>query len=151
MKKFFLILISIVLIFSCCSCGEKTAFVEGNLLFDLGAKSFDDIKKVEFLYEEYQGDFEEKLEITQRNDIEILCDYTYYSDYPSDKLHEIFVFPSDSIYVNIGDVQYQLFLGEDGVLIIVPSNNTNKARTYKTEMGKGFTDSVWKLLIKKYQ
>ena len=56
MKKILFILMTVVLVLVCCSCGENNAFEEGNLLYDLGAKSFEDIEKVEFLYEEYQGD-----------------------------------------------------------------------------------------------
>ena len=52
MKKILLVLMMIVLILTCCSCGEKNTFVEGNLLYDLGARSFNDIEKVEFLYKE---------------------------------------------------------------------------------------------------
>ena len=151
MKKIALMLMIVVLIFVCCSCGEEHAFVEGNLLYDLGAKSFEDIEKVGFWYEEYQGDYENKIEITQKKDIELLLNYKYSSDYPADKLHELFIYPTNSIYVTIKGIEYQLCLGEGGALTTVPSNNMNRTRTYTTEKGKGFTDSVWEQIIQKYQ
>ena len=151
MKKFFFVLMIAVLIFTCCSCGEKNTFIEGNLLYDLGAKSFDDVEKVEFMYEEYEGYYSDKLEISENEDIQMLCSYIYSLDYPTDKLHEIYVFPSNSFYVTIGDVEYQLFLGEDGNLTTVPNNDLNKACIYKAENGKGFTYNVCEQLIKKYK
>ena len=151
MKKISLILMIIVLILVCCSCGKKSTFVEGNLLYDLGAKSLDDIEKVEFMYEEYESYYSDRLEITENEDIQMLCRYIYSMDYPTDKLHEIYVFPSNSFYVTIGDVEYQLFLGEDGNLTTVPNNDLNKARTYKVENGKGFTYDVCEHLIEKYK
>ena len=148
MKKILFILMTVVLVLVCCSCGESNAFEEGNLLYDLGAKSFEDIEKVEFLYEEYQGDYEDKLVITQKKDIELLLDYKYSSDYPSDKLHELFIYPTNSIYVMINDVQYQLYLGADGSLTTVQGS---KSWTYKAEQDKGITNSVWEEFIQKYQ
>ncbi len=148
MKKIRLILMTIVLILACSSCGEKNTFVEGSLLYDLGAKSFEDIEKVEFLYEEYQGDYEQKPVITQKKDIELLLNYKYSSKYPSDKLDELFIYPTNSIYVTIRGVQYQLCLGDDGSLTTVPGN---KSWTYKAEQDKGITNSVWEEFIRKYQ
>ncbi len=151
MKKIFLIFMTIVLILICCSCGEESTFVDGNLLYDLGAESFENIEKVEFMYEEYEGYYSDKLEITDKEDIEILCNYMYSSDYPSDKLHELFIFPNNGFYITIGGVQYQLFLSDDGNLTTVPNNNLNKARIYKVENGKGFIKDVCEQLIKKYK
>lgn len=148
MKKILLVLMMIVLILTCCSCGEKNTFVEGNLLYDLGARSFNDIEKVEFLYKEQQGDYEEKLVISQKKDIELLLDYNYFSNYPSDKLHELFIYPTNSFYVTINDAQYQLYLGADGSLTTVPGS---KSWTYKAEQDKGITNSVWEEFIQKYQ
>lgn len=151
MKKLFLIGIVIILILVCCSCNSENTFVEGSLLYDLGAKSFENIEKVGFWHEEYQGDYEEKIEITKNEDIEILCNYNYSSDYPSDELHKLFVFPTNSLYVTIDEVEYQLVLSENSELTTVPNNNFNKARTYKAEKGKGFTNDVWQRLIQNYQ
>ena len=140
-----------ILIFACCSCASQNTFAEGNLLYDLGAKSFADIEKVGFWYKEYQGDYEEKIEITKNEDIEILCNYSYSSDYPRDELHKLFVFPTNSLYVTIDGVEYQLVLRENGELTTVPNNNFSKARTYKAEKGKGFTNDVWQRLIQNQQ
>ena len=139
---------TIVLIFACCSCGQKNTFVEGNLLFDLGASSFEDIEKVEFLYKEYQGDYEKKPVITQKKDLELLLNYKYSSKYPSDKLHELFIYPTNSIYVTVNGVKHQLCLGDDGSLTTVPGN---KSLTYKAEQGEGITNSIWKEFIRKYK
>lgn len=145
------IVLVIVLISVCCSCGEKPVFTEGNLLYDLGAESIDDIEKVEFLYEEYQRSSDEKIRITDKEDIEILCNYTYASDFPSDKVHELLVYPNDSIYVTVKGVEYWIDLDESGELRTVPGNYISKARIYKAEKGKRITRSVWKRLIEKYQ
>ena len=151
MKKILFILMTLLIILACCSCGEATTFTEGQLLFDLGAESFDDIEKVGFWYKEYQGDYENKIEITRKKDIALLCDYVYSSDYPTDQLHELFVFPTNSVYVTIQGVEYQLCLGEGGALTTVLSHHMNRTRTYTAAEGKGFTDSVWEQLIQTYQ
>ena len=62
----------------------------------------------------------------------------------------IFAFPNDSFYVTIGDMQYQLYLHEDGALTIVP-NAQSTARTYKAEDGQGFTYDKFQELIQKYR
>ena len=149
MKKILLVLLVFVLTMAFCSCSKENTFVEGNLLYDLGAKSFEDIEKVEFWHKEYQGTYEEKVEITEKQDIEVLCDYTYSSVYPRDKLHELLVFPTNSIYVTINGVQHRLFLGDDGSLTTVLVDNMYNT-TYKAEEGKGITTSVWKEFIEKY-
>lgn len=150
MKKSLCILMTVFLTLVCMSCGENTSFVEGNLLYDLGAESFDDIEKVEFLFEEYQGDYEEKPVITQKEDIELLGKYIYSSDWPGDKLHELLIYPNNSIFLTVNGVQYKLCFGDDGSLTTVPGNNITKALTYKAQEGKGITDSVWKEFIEKY-
>lgn len=154
MKKILLVLISAVLILGCCSCTEKTTkkeenntFVKDNLLYDLGAKSLDDIEKVEFLYKEYQGDYDEKLEITDKEDIKILSDYTFYGEYEGE-LHELFVYPTNSIFITVNGVQQQLVLGDDGSLTTVPGN---RQHTYKVKDGKGVTKEIWQSWIEKYK
>ncbi len=145
------VVLIIVLISVCCSCGEKPVFAEGNLLYDLGAESIDDIEKVEFLYKEYQRSSDEKIRITDKKDIEILCNYTYVSDFPSDKVQELLVYPNDSVYVTVKGVEYQINLDENGELRTVPGNYISKTRIYKAEKGKSITRSVWQGLIEKYQ
>ena len=147
MKKHLTLLIAVVLILIGCSCREN----EGDLLSDLGAKSFDSIEKVEFLYEEYQRGPEEKLVINQTKDIELLCDYVYDSDWPDDQLHELFVYPNNSIYITVGGIQYSLHLADDGSLTTVPNSNNTKAKTYRAKEGKGINEDVWRELVAKYQ
>ena len=149
-NKMLFILLAIILTFVCCSCASENSFVEGNLLYDLGAKSLDDVEKVEFLYKEKFVDVENRPEITEHEDISILCNYTYASDCPKDMYAVLFAFPNDSFYVTINNSQYQLYLHEDGALTIVPNDNTT-ARTYTAEEGKGFTYEKFKELIQKYQ
>ncbi len=120
-------------------------------MYDLGAESFEDIEKVGFRHEEYQGDYEDKIEITKNEDIEILCNYSYSSDYPSEELHKLSVFPTNSLYVTVDGVEYQLVLGENGELTTVPNNNFNEALIYKAKKGKGFTNDAWQQLIQNYQ
>lgn len=158
MKKVLSILMITVLVFFCYSCGEKPVFEKGNLLYDLGAESFNDIEKVEILIEDYEAVFEDgqsypepRFEITESDEIEeILSNYVYSSDYPEDKLNEIFVFPADNIYVTIGGIEYQLYVGDDYSLTTVPRENIDKACTYKAENGKGLNASLWEQLIKSY-
>lgn len=151
MKRWLCLMMAGVLLFACCSCSEKKAFTEDHLLFDLGATSFEDVKEVTFLYEDYQGDVEDRPAITQKNDIKILCEYAYVADYPSDRLHELFVFPTNSLYVTVGDISYQLHVGEDGSLTTVPNEHMDKARTYKPQKGQGFSAPVWEQLVQTYQ
>lgn len=153
-RKAIIILMTAFLLFTLCACGEKTTkteetnlFKEGNLLFDLGAKSLDDIEKVEFLYEDFVAYSGENLEITDKEDIKILCDYTFYGEYEGE-LHELFVFPTNSIYITVNGAQHQVRLGDDGSLTTVPGN---RQHTYKAEDGKGVTKEIWQSWIEKYK
>ena len=132
------------------NAGGKNSFVEGNLLYDLGAQSLDDVEMVELQYKENVADIGNRPEITDYEDISVFCHYTYDSDYPKDQWHVILAFPNDSFYVTIGDMQYQLYLHEDGALTIVP-NAQSTARTYKAEDGQGFTHDKFQELIQKYR
>ncbi len=160
MKRFLSLLLVMIMVLSVGLTGckkettlkkEEPTFKKGNLLYDLGAKSIEDIEKVEFLHTEYQGDYEEKIAITEKEDIEFFCNYTYSSDYPSDKLHELLVYPSNTVYITIDGVEYRLHLGKDGSLTTMIGDNMTKTQTYKAAKDKGITDTVWEDLIEKYQ
>lgn len=150
MKKTFLFLTAVVLLLVCSACRQTVGFAKGNLLYDLGAKSFEDIEKVEFLYKEYKSYYGEKLEITQKEDIEILYNYKYSQEYPANKLHELYIYPSNSIFVTVNGKKYEFYLGKDASLTVVPSNSVSSARTYKAKDDNGFNEETWKKLIEKY-
>lgn len=150
MKKTFLFLTAVVLLLVCSACRQTVGFAKGNLLYDLGAKSFEDIEKVEFLYKEYQCNYGEKLEITQKEDVETLRNYKYLQVCPANELNELYIYPSNIIYVTVNGKKYELYLGKDASLTVVLSNSVSSARTYKAKDDNGFNEETWEKLIEKY-
>ena len=152
MKKIVTIFICFILCLSFVGCGvtdERFIFERGNLLYDLGATSLDDIENVEIFDNEWE-DWKEKCEITQMKDIQLLGHYTYYSDYEG-SISELFKWQVDSIYVTVGDAQYKLFLNDDYSITIVWSDDTHHFPTYKATNGNGITVKDWKRFILKYK
>lgn len=150
---FWVVIIAVVAVITVSVCFltnpvSKNTFTKNNLLYDLGAESYDDIEKVEFMFDEYDNYTGELFKITKLKDIEKLGDYTYSYDWPDDKLHEILVYPNNRICITINDKETSLFLHDDGSLTLLPPESPQK--TYKAKNGKGITDSVWNDFIKNY-
>lgn len=133
-----------------CSC-QNISFTEGNILYDFGAESVEDIEKCEFLYEEYQSSPEDKLEITDSEDIAILRHYNYVSDWPTEKFHEILIFPSDTITITINEKVYSFYLNDDGSLTSIPGVNISSAKTYQADKKYRLTPQKFQEWISKYK
>lgn len=149
MKKICLLATAFILILSLCSCGSPdVSLKEGQLLYDYGAVTVDDVLKYEFLYEGYQGDPENKIEITDENDFAVFTHYTYVSDLPTEQFHEIFVFPSNTFTITISGNAYDFYLHDDGSLTYIPGSGW--AKTYQADESHRISQQTLNEWITKY-
>ena len=148
MKK---ILLAFFLIFTLflCSCGAN-GISEGDMLYDCGAKRIGNVEKFEFLYEEYTEYSGEKLQITDKEDQELFKHYKYLSDFPGNRMHEIYTYPSNTFTFTIDGEAYSFFLHEDGSLTSLLNPNFSKHKTYQADEKYRITPEKLDELIDKY-
>ena len=149
MRKILLFVIGFVFIITLCCCGNPTVansdFVEGSLLFDMGANSMEDIEYCEIIDD---GAIPEIF--IGEDDFKLFTKYQYKSDYPFDKLHELIVFPKNkrmSICVN-GNV-FALYLMEDGNIGVQISEEEG-FKVYQADKQNQITPDKYNKLVKKY-
>ncbi len=96
--------------------------------------------------------------ITDKNDLKFLEKYAYSHKYPSDKLHELFVFPQNQlVQLNSGNIiNHSMYLMEDGSLVL-QSRKTDNGNVVETLFDVYTADSKYMLdksalieLLKKY-
>ena len=111
MKKTLLIIICCFILLALCSCATaNTDFKEGSLLFDMGATSFESIDSCII---NDDGPIPEI--ILDKAEYDVFAKYRYKNDYPSDKLHELMVFPTNKlINVTVNDNTFALYLMPNG-------------------------------------
>ncbi len=111
MKKTLSIIICCFILLALCSCATaNTDFKEGSLLFDMGATSFDSIDSCKIIDD---GPIPEV--ILDKAEYEAFAKYRYKSDYPSEKLHELIVFPTNKLFnITIEGKTFALYLMENG-------------------------------------
>ena len=132
MKKLCLLIAVLTVTLSLCSCYKTdTSLQEGQLLYDCGATTTDDVTKYEFLYEEYQGDPENKLEIIDEKDFAVFKYYSYVSDLPKEQFHEIYIFPSNTFTITVSGNKYNFYLHDNGSLTYIPGSGW--AKTYQAD------------------
>lgn len=123
---------------------KKTTFLEGNLLFDLGAESFKDIESIELIG---------GCKITDEEDIELFSHYSYSPDYPKDKLDGLKINTGNSVILYIDGNRYPLCLSDEGCLIFFTDDQItiSKAKIYEAQNKKGITISILEKWREKYQ
>lgn len=136
-----LIFLSILML---CSCADDT-LSEGNLLYDCGIESIEDIESCKILSGASFGEFT----ITNKDEFKVFSSYEYAEDYPTDKLHELFLFPGVynlTITANGKEVIFYLF--ENGDIGVAPTKNS-PYKLYRANFFNRLTqDKADKLVVK---
>lgn len=149
MKKALIVIIVFFLIAVLCSCGSHALssddFAEGSLLFDMGAGSAESIEQCTIIDD---GAVPEIL--LPKEEYNLFAKYRYKSDYPSDKLHELMVFPTNKlINISVGGNNYVLYLREDGSIGAKLSEEAG-FKLYQADVSNRITPEKYKMLVKKY-
>lgn len=127
MKKIFLFALCITLLICLSACNSSPSQQNNNsfeitqaaneipLIRTLTATdTVDAIKSFEIIHE-YNPT---PTEITDKNDLKFLEKYTYSHIYPSDKLHELFLFPNNyRIIIKLNASENTLYLMKDGSIV----------------------------------
>lgn len=151
MKKIFAFLFLFILSLSFCSCAKKEQITEDSLLYFCGAKTTEDITKIEFIHEDYQYYHEGKIEITEKEDFDIFKYYKYQSDLPSDRLHELYLFPTNAFTLTVNEKSYSFYLHDDGSLTYIPTGNGESGpKTYTADKNHSITNKQFSEWIIKY-
>ena len=149
MKKALIVIIGFFLIAALCGCGSHALssddFAEGFLLFDMGAGSAESIEQCTIIDD---GAVPEIL--LPEEEYNLFAKYRYKSDYPSDKLHELMVFPTNKpINISVGGNNYVLYLREDGSIGAKLSEEAG-FKLYQADVSNRITPEKYKMLVKKY-
>ena len=140
MKKTLSIIICCFLLFSFCSCNNaNNDFKEGALLFDLGATSLDGIDSCKIIDDGPKPEI--KLDKTE---FKLLAKYRYKSEYPTDKLHELLVFPTNKLFqISVNGKMFSLYLMPNGDIGVKISDD-EPFKVYEA-------DGKYKITPEKYQ
>jgi len=149
MKRILLFVIGFVLIIILCCCGNPTVanndFVEGSLLFDMGANSMDDIEYCKIIDDGVVPEI-----IIDESDFDLFAKYRYNGNYPSDKLHELIVFPTNKlINISIDEKVFALYVMEDGNIGVRISEEEG-FKVYQADKKNQITSDKYDKLVKKY-
>jgi hypothetical protein len=148
-KKFFVFIICFFCFLILCSCGENNQisedFVEGSLLFDMGAKSTEDIEYCKIIDD---GPIPEIF--IDDEEFDLFVKYRYKSDYPFDKLHELLLFPENKrIDICIEGNVFALYLMDDGN-IGVQTLKGEAFKIYYADKNDRITPKKYDVLVNKY-
>ena len=149
MKKTLLFVTGFVLIITLCCCGNPTVanndFAEGYLLFDMGANSMDDIEYCKIIDDGVVPEI-----IIDEGDFDLFAKYRYKSNYPSDKLHELIVFPTNKlINISVAEKVFALYVMEDGNIGVQISEEEG-FKVYQADKKNQITSDKYDKLVKKY-
>ena len=149
MKRILLLAIGFGLIIILCCCGNPTVanndFVEGSLLFDMGANSMDDIEYCKIIDDGVVPEI-----IIDESDFDLFAKYRYNGNYPSDKLHELIVFPTNKlINISIDEKVFALYVMEDGNIGVRISEEEG-FKVYQADKKNQITSDKYDKLVKKY-
>ena len=149
MKKLLLSITCFLLTLALCGCGShallRDDFAEGSLLFDMGAGSAESIEKCTIIDD---GAVPEIL--LPKEEYNLFAKYRYKSDYPSDKLHELMVFPTNKlINISVGGNNYVLYLRKDGSIGAKLSEEAG-FKLYQADESNRITPEKFKSLVNKY-
>ncbi len=144
-----LLLFVFLLAVTLCGCGNRALssddFADGSLLFDMGAGSAESIEQCTLIDD---GAVPEIL--LPKEEYNLFAKYRYESDYPSDKLHELMVFPTNKlINISVGGNNYVLYLREDGSIGAKLSEEAG-FKLYQADVSNRITPEKYEKLIKKY-
>ena len=149
MKRILLFVTAFVVIITLCGCVNLTVagndFAEGSLLFDMGANSIDDIDYCKIIDD---GAIPEIF--IEQDDFDLFAKYRYKDDYPSDKLHELMVFPTNKlINISVDEKVFGLYVMEDGNIGVRISEEEG-FKVYQADKENQITSDKYYNLVKKY-
>lgn len=149
MKRILLFVTAFVVIITLCGCVNLTVagndFAEGSLLFDMGANSIDDIDYCKIIDD---GAIPEIF--IDQDDFDLFAKYRYKDDYPSDKLHELMVFPTNKlINISVDEKVFGLYVMEDGNIGVRISEEEG-FKIYQADKSNKITPDKYDNLVKKY-
>ena len=116
MKKLFAFTICLAILFCFTACDSAENDSSNSLVRALtGTDDLTSITKFEIIH----GYGDSVTEITDISDLKFLKQYTYSHPYPSEKLHELFLFPNNLIinYKLDGSDERSMYLMEDGSIV----------------------------------
>lgn len=149
MKKALIIIIGFLITVALCGCGNRVLssddFAEGSLLFDMGASSTESIEQCTLIDD---GAVPEIL--LPKEEYNLFAKYRYESDYPSDKLHELMVFPTNKlINMSVDGNNYALYLRNDGSIGVKLSEKEG-FKLYQADKSNRITPEKYEKLVKEY-
>lgn len=147
MKKIIALIFVGLVIFSFCSCVESKGNIEykkGDLFFDIGASSQNDIESVIIIHDGEPSEI-----VLLKEDVKKFEKYKLQEDYQLPELHELLIFPKNKrLTVSVNDNIFSLYLLENGVMAVAFPDGEFKA--YQAE-GEYSIDSIkYDLLVEKY-
>lgn len=90
----------------------------------------EDVSNIESLKIEYKN-AAEPIDVTEKNDLNFLKEYTYGGDFPTDRLHELYVYPPHCL-ITVNE-SIKLYLLEDGSIAKqVMSGDSEVSESQKT-------------------
>ena len=149
MKKALIVIIGFFLIAALCGCGSRALssddFAEGSLLFDMGAGSAESIEQCTIIDDGAVSEI-----LLPKEEYGLFAKYRYESDYPSDKVHELMVFPTNKlINISVGGNNYVLYLRENGSIGAKLSEEAG-FKLYQADVSNRITPEKFKSLVNKY-
>lgn len=132
MKKIFSIIIGVILLF-CLSACKSTPSPQSNNLSESNQNEYepsliralsatDDVTAIQSFEITHKYSAKTTI-ISDNNDLKFLKEYTYSHIYPTDELHELFIFPENAIInLKINDYTSTLYLIKDGSIVMRQMN-----------------------------
>ncbi len=121
MKKLFVLIVIIVFSLNLCACQRTTPTESNNSNTNISGEykttlirnltASEDVSNIESFKIEYKN-VAEAVFITNKDDLMFLKEYTYGGDFPTDRLHELYVYPPHCL-ITVNE-SIKLYLLEDG-------------------------------------
>ena len=111
----------------------------------MGANSMDDIEYCKIIDDGVVPEI-----IIDESDFDLFAKYRYNGNYPSDKLHELIVFPTNKlINISIDEKVFALYVMEDGNIGVRISEEEG-FKVYQADKKNQITSDKYDKLVKKY-
>lgn len=115
------------------------------MLFDMGANSMDDIEYCKIIDDGVVPEI-----IIDEGDFDLFAKYRYKGNCPSDKLHELIVFPTNKlINISVAEKVFALYVMEDGNIGVQISEEEG-FKVYQADKKNQITSDKYDKLVKKY-
>ena len=147
MKKIIALIFVGLVIFSFCSCVESKGNIDykkGDLFFDVGANSQNDIDSVLIIHDGEPSEI-----VLSKEDVKNFEKYKFQEDYQLPELHELLIFPQNKrLIISVKDNAFSLYLLENGVIVVAFPDG--EFRAYQAEGKYSIDSKKYDLLVEKY-